>query len=59
MPVEEAPQRDDWTHLVVTMAEGRQWQEAIDQAVARGRYFFSVTQFVVWGIAGSDSYMAP
>ena len=34
---------------VVNSAEAREWQEAIDRAVSRRRYFFSVTQFVVWG----------
>jgi hypothetical protein len=34
---------------VVGDAEASEWLDAIDRAVARRRYFFSVTQFVVWG----------
>ena len=34
---------------VVKPAEARAWQESIDAAASQGRYFFSVTQFVVWG----------
>ncbi len=38
---------------VVSPAEARKWQEAIDQAAFQRRYFFSVTQFVVWGTVSS------
>ena len=34
---------------VVSDAEASEWLDAIDRAVSRRRYFFSVTQFVVWG----------
>jgi SAM-dependent methyltransferase len=34
---------------VVNPAEARAWQESIDAAASQRRYFFSVTQFVVWG----------
>jgi SAM-dependent methyltransferase len=34
---------------VVSEAEAASWREAIDRAVAQRRYFFSLTQFVVWG----------
>jgi SAM-dependent methyltransferase len=34
---------------VVSEPEAAQWRDAIDRAVARQRYFFSLTQFVAWG----------
>jgi hypothetical protein len=34
---------------VVSDAEASEWLDAIERAVVRRRYFFSVTQFVVWG----------
>lgn len=34
---------------VVSDVEASEWLDAIDRAVARRRYFFSLTQFVVWG----------
>lgn len=34
---------------LVSAGEAESWREAIDHAVARRRYFFSLTQFVVWG----------
>ena len=34
---------------VVTESEAASWCEAIDRAVAIRRFFFSLTQFVVWG----------
>ena len=33
----------------VSEREAASWREEIDQAVALQRYFFSLTQFVVWG----------
>jgi SAM-dependent methyltransferase len=37
---------------VVSPAEASAWREAIDRAAEGGRYFFSVTQFAVWGMPG-------
>jgi SAM-dependent methyltransferase len=37
---------------LVSEGEAASWREAIDQAVALRRYFFSLTQFVVWGDVG-------
>jgi hypothetical protein len=34
---------------VVSEAEAVSWREAIDRAAALRRYFFSLTQFAVWG----------
>jgi arsenite methyltransferase len=33
---------------IVSEAESASWREAIDRAVALQRYFFSLTQFIVW-----------
>jgi SAM-dependent methyltransferase len=34
---------------VVSEAEAASWRQAIDRAIAVRRYFFSLTQFAVWG----------
>ena len=34
---------------VVSRSEAASWREAIDRAAALRRYFFSLTQFAVWG----------
>jgi SAM-dependent methyltransferase len=34
---------------VVSEAEAASWRQAIDRAAAAGSYFFSLTQFAVWG----------
>jgi len=39
---------------VVSLAEASGWREEIDRAAAGGGYFFSLTQFAVWGVAGPN-----
>jgi SAM-dependent methyltransferase len=60
--VDEGRDGPEWLHFlhqraematgqgVISPAEASGWREAIDRAAEGGLYFFSVTQFAVWGM---------